>query len=76
MRIAQLQPCAVREHLGMVQFFGGAAALADAFDAHGDQGVQPMREMVLTLCTKCFTEPGGVQEEWDQRGQDEEASGP
>jgi hypothetical protein len=45
---------ALRQRLGMETFFGGAAALAETFDAYGDAATKSLSDFDLILCETCF----------------------
>jgi len=62
-----LNQTAARQSLAMEQFFGGSAALRDAFDAFGDKATEIANEALLLLCTQCFTSPDRLIEAFAER---------
>ncbi|MBL8752247.1 MAG: hypothetical protein JNK15_03015 [Planctomycetes bacterium] len=57
---------AVRERVGLAQFFGGNDRLASVFDARGDTAVAEASQQTLNLCCSCFCGAHDVAAAWEK----------
>lgn len=65
---------AVRERVGMAQFFGGNDRLASVFDARGDLAVGMAQQQTLHLCCSCFCSAHEVAAAWEKASKREGAA--
>lgn len=54
---------AVRQRVGMGQFFGNSS-LASVFDAFGDDAIKELPGKTLLLCTSCFCDGTKIVAAW------------
>ena len=51
-----VSPIAVQQRAGMEMFFGGNAAIAAVFDAHGSKSTTVLSKVQVILCENCWAQ--------------------